>query len=213
MKNILITAGNTWSPIDDVRVITNIFSGETGLNIAKQCAKKGFKVTLILADLRSDIKLYFHKNIKIIRAITFNELYETLKTEIKNKKYNYLIQAASISDFKVKQEVKGKIKSGFNMKLRLIPTKKIVNKIKKWDSEIKLIKFKLEAESSRKQLIQIAIKSKKESNADLVIANNLPQPRGKHSFIIIKSRYEYVEVTGKKELAKKITKICKKKTL
>jgi phosphopantothenate-cysteine ligase/phosphopantothenoylcysteine decarboxylase/phosphopantothenate--cysteine ligase len=37
--NILVTAGNTQTPIDKVRCLTNIFSGETGARIAIEAAR------------------------------------------------------------------------------------------------------------------------------------------------------------------------------
>jgi len=45
--NILVTAGNTQTPIDRVRCLTNIFSGRTGANIAVRAAERGHTVTLL----------------------------------------------------------------------------------------------------------------------------------------------------------------------
>jgi phosphopantothenoylcysteine synthetase/decarboxylase len=33
-RRVLVTAGPTWVAVDGVRVITTVFTGETGLNIA-----------------------------------------------------------------------------------------------------------------------------------------------------------------------------------
>src|SRR5205823_4234579 len=44
--NLLITAGNTQSPIDRVRCITNIFSGRTGAQVARTAWGRGHTVTL-----------------------------------------------------------------------------------------------------------------------------------------------------------------------
>ena len=45
--NILVTAGNTQTPLDRVRCITNIFSGRTGARIAAEAAARGHRVTLL----------------------------------------------------------------------------------------------------------------------------------------------------------------------
>src|SRR5262249_14112903 len=45
--NILVTAGNTQSPIDKVRCITNIFSGRTGAGIALEAYRRGHRVFLL----------------------------------------------------------------------------------------------------------------------------------------------------------------------
>ncbi len=207
--NILITAGNTWAPIDDVRVITNIFSGETGLTIAYTLAKKGFNVTLILGDIRVSLENYKHRRLKIIRALTFKSFFKTTKKEVQTKKYKVLIHAAAISDFLLKKQIKGKVKSTKQITLALTPTPKIVDKIKKWDPEILLIKFKLEANISKDKLFKIALKSKKKSQADLIIANKLPMEK-KHIFYLLKSKKQSKKIVGKKNLALKLASIFHK---
>ncbi len=37
---VLVTAGSTWTKIDDVRIITNRFTGKTGLGLAQGLKKK-----------------------------------------------------------------------------------------------------------------------------------------------------------------------------
>jgi phosphopantothenate---cysteine ligase (CTP) len=44
---ILVTAGNTETPIDRVRVITNVFTGRTGAALALSAGKRGHHVQLI----------------------------------------------------------------------------------------------------------------------------------------------------------------------
>ena len=43
--NILVTAGNTQVFIDQVRCITNIFTGRTGAAIAVEAYRRGHSVT------------------------------------------------------------------------------------------------------------------------------------------------------------------------
>ena len=45
--NVLVTAGNTQTPLDRVRAITNIFSGRTGTRIALEAHRRGHRVTLL----------------------------------------------------------------------------------------------------------------------------------------------------------------------
>ena len=205
-SKILITAGNTWTPIDDVRVITNIFSGETGLQIARQLAKKGFLVTLLLADVRINIEPFMHKNLTIKRTLTFSKLYSRLKTCVCSGNYAMLIQAAAISDFEIKKTQKGKLDSSKKLTLKLTPTPKIIGKVKKWSPNIKLISFKLEAAVKKKELIQLALQSKKQAQATLTIANTLPTKK-KHTFYIVKNAEQIRKVVGKKQLAKRLASI------
>ena len=208
-RRLLITAGNTWAPLDDVRVLTNVFSGETGLRIAKACAKRGFEVTIILADCRADISKFQHKRIRVIRAIPFDEFYKAVKREVKSGRYLALIHAAAISDFILKKPRKGKISSKKKLKLSLSLAPKIADKIKKWDEQIKLIKFKLESRVKPKKLIKIALRSKADSEANLIVANKLPFKK-KHAFLLIKSKTQIKQVNGKAQLAKRLARILDK---
>jgi phosphopantothenoylcysteine synthetase/decarboxylase len=45
--NLLVTAGNTLTPIDRVRCITNIFTGRTGAALALEARRRGHGVTLL----------------------------------------------------------------------------------------------------------------------------------------------------------------------
>ncbi len=45
--NVLVTAGNTLVPIDQVRCISNVFTGKTGAAIALCAHGRGHRVTLI----------------------------------------------------------------------------------------------------------------------------------------------------------------------
>jgi phosphopantothenoylcysteine decarboxylase/phosphopantothenate--cysteine ligase len=46
-KNVLVTAGPTYEPIDPVRFIGNRSSGKTGYAIAEEAARRGAEVTLV----------------------------------------------------------------------------------------------------------------------------------------------------------------------
>ena len=45
---VLITGGPTWVKIDEVRIITNIFTGRTALFLAKEFKRRKYDVTLII---------------------------------------------------------------------------------------------------------------------------------------------------------------------
>ena len=71
---ILITAGSTWIGIDEVRILTNRFTGKTGLYLAQELKKKGYLVTLL-------INPHCTGKIKGLRAVYYRYFYE-LKTAI-----------------------------------------------------------------------------------------------------------------------------------
>jgi phosphopantothenoylcysteine decarboxylase/phosphopantothenate--cysteine ligase len=168
-KQVLITAGPTIEYIDSIRVITNQSTGKTGVLLAAQLISAGAKVTLIYGPGREEPP----KGAKIIRIKTVNEMFDTVKKEMKNKKFDIVILSAAASDYTT-QKAKSKIKStkeSLIIKLQKAP--KIIDHIKKMQSDVFLVGFKAETDISRKTLIESARKKLRESSADIIIANDI----------------------------------------
>lgn len=166
-KKILITAGPTWEALDDVRLISNIATGQTGMFIAQEAKRQGAHVTLLLgpteipffdrAPLES-LRLLTGRAIKIRRFRYFNELREILRELLKATRYDIIIHSAAVSDFKVQHRVKGKLKSDKAYTLKLVPRPKIIRDIRCLCPEVKLVLFKLESRVSDEVLLRRAKK-------------------------------------------------------
>lgn len=208
-KRILITAGPTWIPIDSVRVITNIFKGTLGLIIAKEAIKRKAKVTLLMGPGAISLPSKIPFSLKIMRFKFFNDLYQLMKKEINSKKYNIVIHSSAVSDYQLDHIYKGKIKSGKKrLILRLKPTIKIVDQIKKWDPKVFLVKFKVEDNKNKSELIEIAFKSMLHSKADLIVANDLRNIKEKnHRAFIIDHQKNIVSCKTKEEIARQLLNI------
>ena len=172
---IFITSGNTWVRIDPVRVVTNIFTGETGLNIANYLCDK--KEEVILAGSNTFLfQLKGNTNIKYKLFQYFEDLDTVIKTTILQEKPDVIIHAAAVSDYRPKPEHPTKIKSNIN-EIDLghwVPTKKLIHSIRKeYHFKGRLVQFKLETVDSDEQLITIAQKSMKTNQSDLCIANRM----------------------------------------
>ncbi len=169
--NVLITAGPTFVSIDKVRFISNISTGRTGLGIAKYLSKQGFRVTLMINP--AGFELNKVSGIKIIRFKFYEQFLKDVIKEIKSKKYQTVIHSAAVSDYLPIKVAKGKIPSGRkHFKLEFKPTTKIIKLIRKIDSKIFLVQFKLES-GNHKELINKAFTSLKGNKSNLVIANLL----------------------------------------
>ncbi len=193
---ILISAGPTWIKIDDIRIITNIFTGRTGLFLAEEFAKKRSNVTLLINP--HCIK-NLPRNMKVVPFFYFEELKSKLEKELKNNFFDVIIHTASVSDYKLKRSFKGKVVSGKKeFILKLTPTPKLIKIIRRLAKDSFLIQFKLEIK--REKLIKKAFKSLKENKSDLVVANALEDLRlGYKAFVIDKDK-NIKEVNSKKEL-------------
>ena len=208
-KKILITAGSVWVPIDKVRVITNIFRGTLGFLIAKEALKRRAKVTLLLGPGGVIIPKQLSRKMKVRQFRFFDELYKLMKKEISSKKYDIVIHSAAVADYAPTHYYKGKISSRYqSLLIHLKPTIKIVDQIKKWDSKVYLVKFKLEVDVNRKELIVGAYRSMLDSDANLMVANDLKDMKDEgHKAFIINPQKKIFTCKTKKEITKKLLNI------
>src|SRR5437899_9099274 len=99
--NILVTAGNTQTPIDQVRCITNIFSGRTGAQIATAAHRRGHTVTLLTSHpevIRKDApaERWTTRSYR-----TFDDLHALMGELVPGNRFDVLIHAAAVSDFEI----------------------------------------------------------------------------------------------------------------
>lgn len=201
---ILITAGATWIKIDEVRVITNKFTGRTGFVLAKELNSKGNSVTLIVNDhCIQNIKV---KGVKIITYRYYDEFKKAVLSELTKARYDAVVHSAAVSDYKIKGQKSGKIPS-FKKKLTLclVPTEKIVKLIREKAPEILLVQFKLEVK--RNDLLSKAYKSLKENNSDFVVANCLQDLKTGYKAAIVSRGKETIPVVSLKDLCRKLHSI------
>lgn len=195
-QKILITGGATQTKIDEVRVITNNSSGQTGKELAKESAKRGAEVTFIHGNLKSD-KPIGSKNIE---AINYKEMKNKVLKEIKNGKYDYYISSAAISDFKTNINEQ-KLDSSSNHQINLKRTDKIIRKVKEISPKTKIIPFKLEKD------FYILEKEAKEflTDSKLIVGNKIEDmEKEKKEYLFIKENNKKKFIANKKEMATKL---------
>lgn len=180
-KRILITAGPTWVAIDKVRVISNTASGETGILLAKKFASLGAKVTLLLGPVGA---CCLGPGIRLINFRFFAELEKILKKELSGRAYHTVIHSAAVSDYQPQSRRQIKIKSGIkDLCIRLKPTEKLINLIKKIDPGIFAVGFKFEPQAGKAELIRRARQLLSSSQVDLVLANTCSK-RGYQAYLV-----------------------------
>ncbi|MFQ5496845.1 MAG: bifunctional phosphopantothenoylcysteine decarboxylase/phosphopantothenate--cysteine ligase CoaBC [Nitrosopumilus sp.] len=168
-KKVLMTAGPTIEYIDPVRVITNLSSGKTGVLLASELISAGAKVTLVYGSGNYEPP----KGAKTINVTTNKEMFDVTKKELK-KKFDIVIMAAAASDYTPEKISKSKIKSDKkSLIIRLKKAPKIIDQVKKSQKDVLLIGFKAETNISKNALIKSAQKKIRDSNADIIIANDI----------------------------------------
>lgn len=173
-KKILITCGPTCVAIDSMRVLSNRSTGELGQRLAVKLVKKRANVTLLEGPV---LKPLHEKDIKIRKYFFYDELEQMLNAELK-KKYDIVIHAAAVSDYKLAKPFQGKISSRLKqLTLKLVPTKKLINTIKTKAPKIFLVGFKLVDKIEKNTATQRLDDYLKNTNSDLVVVNSLNQDK------------------------------------
>jgi len=200
-KNIVVTAGPTYEPIDPVRIISNRSTGLMGYEIAKAALKRRHKVVLISGP----VNIQPPSKAKFIKVEEAKDMKNAVLKEF--KKADCLIMAAAVSDFKAKKTRKKKIKKKkgkFTLELSENPD--ILKSLSKKSGKA-LVGFALETDCS----LQNAQKKMVDKKLDLIIANkrdfnNDPFGEGKKDFALLRKNGPnsfYKHIT-KKDMAKVI---------
>jgi phosphopantothenoylcysteine decarboxylase/phosphopantothenate--cysteine ligase len=163
----LVTAGPTHEYIDPVRFISNRSSGKQGYEIAKSLKKNGFETTLISGPTNLEPITGINQiNINSAEEM-FNAVLDCLPTDI-------AIFSAAVSDFKIKNEEKYKIKKKQSMNLNLEKNIDILSHISQHNSLRPKMVIGFAAETNN--LNEYAKKKLSEKNCDWIIANDVSDP-------------------------------------
>lgn len=166
-KNILITGGATFEPIDPVRFIGNNSSGIQAIKIAQILHEMGAQVTFISGNIKQEILL---PQKEIIKVKTAEEMFDAVKNNLNEQ--DVFIACAAVADFKVKDFSKQKIKKtdGENPTLTLEKNPDILDFVGNNEKRPKLvIGFAAESEN----LIENAKAKLQKKNCDLIVANDI----------------------------------------
>ena len=196
-KRILITAGPTWVPVDSVRVISNIATGQTGILLADKLIKSGAKVTLLLGP--GEV-CSLNKKVKLIRFKFFDELRRMIVKEAACGKYDVVIHSAAVADYRPQRILKQKVRSGIKKwQLRLVPTPKLIDSIKKINRDLLLVGFKFEPEAPYKILIPETKSLMARAKLDLAVANTVYKNR--YCAYLVNDKQVYGPVFNKEDMA------------
>ncbi|NJF24840.1 bifunctional phosphopantothenoylcysteine decarboxylase/phosphopantothenate--cysteine ligase CoaBC [Thermococcus sp. Bubb.Bath] len=200
-KHILVTAGATREYIDPIRYITNASSGKMGVAIAEEAELRGAEVTLI--KTKGSVPSLVENQIEVE---TVEEMLEAIENELKSKKYDIVILAAAVSDFRVKDKAAAKIKSGKPLTLELEPTPKIIDRVKALQPAVFLVGFKAETGLSEEELLKAARKQIERAGSDLVVANTLSAFGSEENEVMLVGRASVKKLPRmeKRELAERL---------
>ncbi len=182
-RNVLVLLGGTESSIDDVRVITNRSTGQTGFAICEELHRLGHQVTILAGRTSFDVE---DSRFQIVHSPDAASMKCWAKDLIENDDFaiDAVISAAAISDYVVEDSFSGKLSSDENLDLRLSPFPKIIDGIVTWLRKQRgsdagpVVGFKLLSDADEEELVAAARSQIERSGVSAVVANNLSWVRG-----------------------------------
>lgn len=221
---IVITAGGTSEPIDDVRKITNTSTGSLGLAIGGA----------FLGGYRDQIdKIYYlhgekasYPEDELVEPITIGgtmDLKDKMAQVLTSDNIDAVIHAMAVSDYMVDEvttvdDIKNgtesnavsgnKISSSIdNLAIILKRTPKVIGTIKELSPESKLVGFKLLSGVTHDELMDVARNLMNKNNCDYVMANDLSEiGGGKHRGYLLHRDGTVDQMETKDEIAAVIAK-------
>lgn len=192
LSKILITSGGTQEPIDSMRVLSNLSSGQTGAYLAESLYDQGFEIHYLGAT--TSVKP--QRPCSCFSFTTFKDLDQQLQNLLQNNYYLGVIHAAAVSDFHVSKIIsgqkelapnEGKLPSSEKLIIELAPNFKILPRIKSYggDNPPKVIGFKFTSTDKPNEREQAVMKLFAEGGVDAVIHNDhadIDKAKGLHSF-------------------------------
>jgi phosphopantothenoylcysteine decarboxylase / phosphopantothenate---cysteine ligase len=168
-KQVLVTAGPTFEPIDPVRFVGNHSTGKMGVSIARELHNRGAEVTLVLGPTSTPFEF---NGVKVKRVQTAEEMYEACKKIFTDS--DIAVMAAAVADYKPSLKAEEKIKKKEEQwSLGFTKTKDILKSLGEIKSNKQiLVGFALETNNEKENAVQ-KLKSK---NADLIVLNSLNDP-------------------------------------
>jgi len=188
---VVVTAGATLEPIDEVRAITSRSSGRMGVEIAKEAFYLGGEVTLVHARVSVPLPRYLKK----VKALTIEGMAERVEEEVQDSRI--FISAAAVGDFNVGR-VEGKLDSRKAATLDLYPAPKVLSKVT--HSPCFKVGFKA---FPREGLAKASRELLEEQGLDLVVANDVKAMGGEENEVLIVSAdgEEKISLAPKSDIA------------
>ena len=164
---ILVTGGPTPVPIDNIRRLTNRFTGRLGACIAEELYLRGAKVQLIHGQGTYTPPDYIPYHL----ISTYDEYRQKVIAQLNLDRYPVAIFSAAVADYQSDRVFLGKIPSnGALQNLKLIPTQKVIAEVRHRFPDLHMVIFKYQDNVSYAKLISIA-QARLQQGYQMVVAN------------------------------------------
>lgn len=208
-KKVLITSGGTLEKWDRVRGHTNLSKGIMGCFLAEEALARGAEVIYMHGYFA---KLPKHADqMRLIGFEGITHLGDQLRDIVQGEDVDIVIMAAAGSDWVIDKVYDqsgnlmteaGKMPSDEPPIVHFKKAPKVLGEIKKWQPNVTLVGFKLEATDSIDHLIERAQQRMESSKASFMVANSSKSLYGSFEpHWIVSKNGEVVNVEGKEATA------------
>jgi phosphopantothenoylcysteine decarboxylase/phosphopantothenate--cysteine ligase len=177
-KHVVVTAGPTWEPVDDVRFLGNRSSGKMGFAVAAKAAERGAQVTLIAGPVALATPPGIAARVDVESALEMREaLHKVLPT------VDVVVMSAAVADFRPGVRVLGKLSrrdpglapKAKSRSLSLVANPDLLAELGKTRARKGpfLVGFAAEVGVTRTELIRRARGKLAEKGCDVVVANEV----------------------------------------
>ncbi len=202
---VLVTAGPTEEPVDDVRVLSNRSSGKMGVSLAEAARNLGHRVTLVAGPLRCSPPVGVDR-IDVETAEQMKAAVEEHEAEA-----DILIMTAAVADYRPKAMTPGKLPSGKEeTTLELVRNPDILAAVAPGRAArgATTIGFALEVGEGGRERAERKLESKQ---ADMIVLNDATRPDSafgadttRTAFVLPGGDFEQMPVLPKADAAKRI---------
>jgi phosphopantothenoylcysteine decarboxylase/phosphopantothenate--cysteine ligase len=200
-KQVVITAGPTYEPIDPVRFIGNRSSGKMGFAIAQAAYEAGADVILISGP----VHLATPTGVQRIDVETAQQMHQAVMASVEDS--DIFISCAAVADYRPEQQHQQKIKkeSSGELTLSLIPNIDIVNEVTRLAITPFVVGFAAETE----QLENYAQSKLINKKLDMIAANKVGKDLGfavdsNELNVYWNNGQQHLPFTSKKQLARNL---------
>jgi phosphopantothenoylcysteine decarboxylase/phosphopantothenate--cysteine ligase len=199
LGQVLVTGGATREPIDGIRFISNVSTGQTAATLCDQFSDLGYDVTF-LHGTGSQLPQTTTRNLPFT---SFGDLDEKLREQLQSTDFVAVVHSAAVSDFSVEDaQPDSKLSSRAELTLRLRPNFKILPRLKEYsrNRQITVVGFKLTLNSDP---VARALESLSDS-VDAVVANewgHVQRDRSRHPGTLVTREGERLDFLDLKSLS------------
>jgi len=202
-QHFLVSAGPTRGWIDRVRFISNPSTGKMGIALVQELILRGATVTLVLGPTAQTPPV----QATVINVTTSDEMMDAVMKALSDEKTDCFISTAAVLDYVPSKIEDSKMASGkSSLAVELVPTKKIIEEVRKKYKDLFIVGFKVESGISEKELEKRARAKIDAGICNLVIAND-EQKKG----VAFESDTNEVLIVGPGSSADKVPLASKRK--